>query len=466
MRRRRDWGWFEPAPKQPVPEDGLRVDRFGTTWWGAQWIRALERLGSSYASRLPRGRSYARAGRVIDLAMGAGEVTAGVVGTRARPYRVTIRLQPFAQDQWEEIIHVLAGQARFTIALLKGELPATAGETLENRGLGLFPTGRDMKTSCSCPDWANPCKHVAAVHYVVAAALDMDPFLIFVLRGLGREDVLAALARERGMSRSGLLQPEAPSAGQSEWETPGELSAEAFLGEGRGRPRLAFRVAPAGLDLAGLARLGPPPPAMSDLPRRLGRAIRKASRAAMALAGAGTSPPTSGATKDDDAAIRDGILAFIRQHPEGVTMMLMRSRLPYPKATLRRLVYAMLKDGVLKTRRRGGHPRYVIARPAARAGAQGTPEPVRRRGRRHPPESSSPSGGRRKLSNRDLEQAVLKAMDPPGAPLSLREIARRLDHPVDARLRTAIRSLRDAGTITMTGARRTARYVRRRLRSR
>jgi len=294
-RRRRSLGWFEPAPKQPVPEDGLRVDRFGATWWGAQWIRALSRLGAAYSNRLPRGRSYARAGRVVDLAMGAGEVTAGVVGTRRRPYQVSIRLEPFSQEQWKRIVDLLAGQARFTVALLRGELPARAGEALEERGLGLFPTGRDMETSCSCPDWANPCKHVAAVHYVVAAALDMDPFLIFVLRGLGREPLLAALARARGMAAPSPQRPGGDSAPATpSWEEPGAMSEEAFLGLGLPRPQLAFRVTPAALDLAGLAPLGPPPPALEDLPRRLGPGIRRASRAAVTLAAAAS--PAAGAS--------------------------------------------------------------------------------------------------------------------------------------------------------------------------
>jgi len=457
------WSWFEPAPKQPVPDDGLRVDRFGTTWWGSQWINALHQLGAAYRNRLPRGRSYARAGRVVGLAMGAGEITAGVVGTRRKPYEVTIGLKTFGKKKWETIVEVLAGQARFTVALLRGELPGIAGEALDARGIELFPTRGELTTSCSCPDWANPCKHVAAVHYVVAAALDMDPFLIFVLRGLGRDRLLAALAEARGMSVSPERDLEAPP-GETAWEEPDPMTPGEFLGQGLPRPSLAFRIEPAAVDLAGLARLGPPPPALEDLLRRLGSGIRRASRAAIALAEAAEAPrpePDTGAA----TGIRDAVLTLIGQHPEGVPMRLLASRLPFAKAEVQRTVTEMRREGVLESRGRGAGARYVLPHDAPGTPATTRKErtPARATAETAPgSHSRGPAKTRKRRSSRssnDLPTLILKAM-PRGASMTLREIAGLLSHPVDPALRAAMRALRTEGKVTMTGNRRSARYIR------
>ena len=449
------WSWYEPAPKQPVPEDGLRVDRFGVTWWGKQWITALDRLGHAYSNRLPRGRSYARAGRVVDLAMGAGEATAGVVGTRRKPYEVRIGLKTFSKSQWKRVIDVLAGRARITVALLRGELPAQIGESLQTHGIQLFPLSKtDLETSCSCPDWANPCKHVAAVHYVLAAALDMDPFLIFVLRGLGREAVLAAVAEARGMAAPPPRQPADSTPTETLWETPDEVDEDLFLGRGLPRPQLAFRVAPAVVELAGLARLGPPPLALEDLPKRLKRGIRQAARASLVLSRE-RGATGKGISEDDDEAVREHALATIRSHPEGATMLLIRSRLPYEKKVLHRVVHAMRKEGIVESRGRGAATRYTVVAPpdtprsdlpsTRPKGRQKTPAPHRRRA----------SGGRKPES---LTERILTTLASANEPLPLREIARRLDCAVDARLRTAMTSLRSTGPVTMTGNRRTARY--------
>ncbi|MCU1356964.1 MAG: hypothetical protein JWM89_2382, partial [Acidimicrobiales bacterium] len=157
--------------------------KFGLTWWGQRWIAALEALGQAYANRLPRGRTYARHGAVTDLVVAPGEVTARVLGSRPRPYRVSMRIPVFTDAQWTAAIHALARQLRHSAALLDGRMPEDIDETLDVVGLSLFPGPRDLTTSCSCPDVANPCKHVAAVHYTLARTFDADPFLLPTLRG-------------------------------------------------------------------------------------------------------------------------------------------------------------------------------------------------------------------------------------------------------------------------------------------
>jgi uncharacterized Zn finger protein len=196
--RRRFWQ-FEKASKKPPPAHGIKLGKAGTTWWGQRWIEALEAVLGGDASRLTRGRTYARAGRAHDLAVDAGIVTAQVTGTRATPYAIRIELVQLADAAWERAIACMAAQARFSAELLAGRMPTEIDEAFRAGDASLFPRQRtDLVTSCSCPDWGNPCKHVAATHYVLGEALDRDPFLLFELRGRTKQRVLSALRSARG----------------------------------------------------------------------------------------------------------------------------------------------------------------------------------------------------------------------------------------------------------------------------
>jgi uncharacterized Zn finger protein len=171
--------------------------RFGLTWWGQRWIAALEALGQTYANRLPRGRTYARNGSVTELVVAPGLVTARVQGSRPSPYRVSLRIPVFTDTQWTAATHALSRQVRHAAALLDGRMPEEIDETLDAVGLSLFPSARELTTACSCPDVANPCKHVAAVHYSLARTFDADPFLLPTLRGRDRASLLAGLRAAR-----------------------------------------------------------------------------------------------------------------------------------------------------------------------------------------------------------------------------------------------------------------------------
>jgi uncharacterized Zn finger protein len=173
------------------------AENFGLTWWGQRWIAALEALGREYANRLPRGRTYARSGAVTDLVIRAGKVTARVAGRRPTPYRVSIDIPVFNDPQWTAAAHALARQLRHSAALLDGRMPEDIDATLDVVGLSLFPGPRDLSTKCTCPDIANPCKHVAAVHYTLARSFDTDPFLLPTLRGRDRAALLAAIRAVR-----------------------------------------------------------------------------------------------------------------------------------------------------------------------------------------------------------------------------------------------------------------------------
>jgi uncharacterized Zn finger protein len=175
------------------------MKKAGTTWWGKRWIEALENVLRGDSGRLARGRTYARAGRTHDLVVKNGKVTAKVTGSRATPYEVSIELTELSALTWKKAIEGLAKKAQFSAELLAGQMPESIDEVFVEAGVSLFPKQRaDLETSCSCPDSGDPCKHVAATHYVLGEALDRDPFLLFELRGRTKDQVLAALRAVRG----------------------------------------------------------------------------------------------------------------------------------------------------------------------------------------------------------------------------------------------------------------------------
>ncbi len=196
-----DFGWDYYSESRPRKvKDGLKVKSergaIGTTWWSKRWVKALEQL--KMGSRLTRGRSYARQGQVVSIDIQAGMVRAKVQGSLRTPYAVEITLQPFDDAQWDMITDAMAAQAIFAAKLLAGEMPTNIEEAFEVAHIALFPTAQaDLQTECSCPDWANPCKHVAAVYYILADRFDEDPFLLFKLRGRSKDEIIAELRGKR-----------------------------------------------------------------------------------------------------------------------------------------------------------------------------------------------------------------------------------------------------------------------------
>ena len=165
---------------------------FGQSWWAKRWVDVLERL--ELGGRLTRGRAYARRGQVLDIKVEEGSVQASVQGSRDAPYAVTIRVHALTAADWHKVALSLRREARFAAKLLASEMPEDVEEAFKGTGVSLFPARRaELATECSCPDWANPCKHIAAVYYLLGEEFDRDPFLIFQLRGLSREGLMALL---------------------------------------------------------------------------------------------------------------------------------------------------------------------------------------------------------------------------------------------------------------------------------
>lgn len=188
--------WY-PPPSRPLAVDGglkARSTRgaIGQTWWSERFVSVLEHIG--LGSRLERGRNYARKGQVISLDVDAGLVSALVQGSRSRPYRVRIGIRAFGKAEWAKLEAGLAGSAWYAAMLLAGEMPDDIEDVFAALGLSLFPSAaEELSMDCSCPDYQVPCKHIAAVFYLLAEAFDEDPFTILAWRGRDREDLLAHL---------------------------------------------------------------------------------------------------------------------------------------------------------------------------------------------------------------------------------------------------------------------------------
>ncbi|MEU4776089.1 SWIM zinc finger family protein [Micromonospora sp. NPDC023644] len=231
-------------------DGGLRArstrGAIGRSWWSRRFLEVLESF--ALGTRLTRGRSYARAGQVVRLEVAPGTVDAVVQGSRAQPYEVRIALPPFPEELWARVEAELAAQAFFSARLLAGDLPPELEELFAAAGAPLFPAGvAQLRQRCSCPDFAVPCKHLAATFYLLAEAFDADPFQLLHWRGRSRAELLdrlrvlragAETAGDRpgdatGVARSGVpstTDGDAPRAGRDTVDAPPVGAARALAG--------------------------------------------------------------------------------------------------------------------------------------------------------------------------------------------------------------------------------------------
>lgn len=165
-------------------------------WWVLQWLDLLEKY--RFKKRLERGRNYAREGNILRIDFEGEKVLAEVQGTADEPYKLSIELDSFSEEDWQYIIQSLAEKAIFSAQLLAGEMPENIEEVFIANGLSLFPFSlSDVHSRCNCPDPKNPCKHIAAVYYELADRFSEDPFVLFQLRGKTKDEILAQIRRMR-----------------------------------------------------------------------------------------------------------------------------------------------------------------------------------------------------------------------------------------------------------------------------
>ena len=260
-----DWRDWEPS--RPLPVDGGIAARskrgpIGETWWSQRFIALLDSFG--VGSRLARGRNYARRGQVVELEIEPGVVLAKVQGSRYTPYRVRIRAKTLTEHQWRRVEKAMATRALPLAKLLAGEMPHDIEDVFHSCKLTLFPrSNAELKASCTCPDWENPCKHVAAVYYILAERFDEDPFLIFAWRGRDRDELVQSLRARRGAGGG----PRSQAARSATAEPQPAPLAERLDSFWRSGPRLAdLQISP----LAGevpdtvLRQLGPAPAQLAE----------------------------------------------------------------------------------------------------------------------------------------------------------------------------------------------------------
>jgi uncharacterized Zn finger protein len=188
--------WLKERPTKRISvTDGIKArskrGAFATKWWAQRWIAVLE--GFNLGARLGRGRTYARSGQVLGIDIAPGKVEARVQGSRRDPYRVTISIAALTTEERKRVATALGASPLHLAKLLAGEMPQDIESVFEKEDVSLFPSrSSELETQCSCPDWSNPCKHIAAVYYLLGEEFDRDPFLLFTVRGLQRDDLVAA----------------------------------------------------------------------------------------------------------------------------------------------------------------------------------------------------------------------------------------------------------------------------------
>jgi uncharacterized Zn finger protein len=277
------WGGYTPSKPIEV-EGGIKAKSkrgsIGDTWWSKRWVSVLESFG--WSNRLERGRRYARKGQVLEFELSAGKVKATVQGSVKKPYSVTIEITPITEKAWDHVTEEMSQKAIFAAKLLAGEMPDDIEEAFEAEDISLFPEKpKDIKTHCSCPDSANPCKHIAALYYILAEEFDRDPFMIFKLRGRTKDEIISALRHKR--TDKSLPEPEGLPGGTELKEVA--LSMDHFW-EGKESESFSVNISPPDVSAAVIKRLGTPQfwDSKDDFVEKMGGYYEEISRRAIETA--------------------------------------------------------------------------------------------------------------------------------------------------------------------------------------
>jgi uncharacterized Zn finger protein len=235
-RRRKAAGEMEQRKKQGYPVSPIQVQgrAIVKTFWGKAWCENLERY-SDFANRLPRGRTYVRNGSVIDLQITPGTIQALVCGSEI--YKVTIKVTPVSKTRWQSICKDCAGAIDSLVELLQGRLSEGVMERICRQNMGLFPSPKEIKLKCSCPDWAGMCKHVAAVLYGIGARFDQQPALLFRLHEVNEEELIAKAGKALPLAKAG--PPASKILGDEDLSSMFGLDMARDIGGGKSKPAKA-----------------------------------------------------------------------------------------------------------------------------------------------------------------------------------------------------------------------------------
>ncbi|EFK07381.1 conserved hypothetical protein [delta proteobacterium NaphS2] len=310
----------------PIVIDGTAIAR---TWWGKAWNKNLESY-ADYHNRIGRGRSYVRHGAVLDLQIRPGLVESLVQGSRSKPYVVTIRIKAIGKKNWKEIKTASQGKLDSLQELLAGKFPKGLGEIFTSQGKGLFPSPKEINFSCSCPDWASMCKHVAATLYGIGARLDQDPELFFKLRQVKMKDLVTGAVE--GKTKELLKKARKKS---SRVIDDSDL-ADVF-----------------GIDMEGPAV----PKAKGKKSGRKGTAPKKPPKGTRTKASTEKSGKGAALKKRPETrtpkTLFETVVGAVKKSKKGVTVAMIREKTGLSETQIRNAVYRARRQGIIKNSGRG-----------------------------------------------------------------------------------------------------------------
>ncbi|MBC8459811.1 MAG: hypothetical protein H8D67_17605 [Deltaproteobacteria bacterium] len=315
---------------KPIVLEGSRIVR---TWWGKSWNLNLERY-ADYSNRIGRGRSYVRHGAVLDLQIASGKVESLVQGTRSKPYSVSIKIKAVNKKIWQEIKAACEGKLDSFQELLAGKFPKALGEIFTTQGKGLFPSPKEIDFSCSCPDWAYMCKHVAATLYGIGARLDEDPGLFFKLRKVRMKDLITQAVEDKAHK---LLKKAKKKTAR--------VIADSDLADVFGID-MEETVAPS-------RRKAKAPKRMSKRKKTLTRESKKAKGKATAKKPGKKTAPTKATTREKVKSPYDTVVGIVRRSRKGITVVNIREKTRFDDKQIRTFIYKAKRQGKIKNKSRG-----------------------------------------------------------------------------------------------------------------
>lgn len=315
---------------KPITIEGRAI---ATTWWGKSWNLNLEGY-ADYSNRIGRGRSYLRHGAVLDLQLDSGKVESLVQGSRVKPYSVSIKIKAVKKKVWQEIKAACGDKLDSLQGLLAGRFPKALGDIFMAQGKGLFPSPKEIEFSCSCPDWAYMCKHVAATLYGIGARLDEDPGLFFKLRKVKMKDLVTGAVKD---SARKLLK-------KAEKKT-GRIIADADLSD-------VF-----GIDMEGPVNSGKKRAKTARKTPAAKKLEKKAPKKTKARSAAGK--PRKKAVTGETVPSRkvkppfDTVVGIVRRSRKGLTVAQIKEKTGFDDKQIRNFIIKAKRQGRIKSRTRG-----------------------------------------------------------------------------------------------------------------
>jgi len=329
---------------QPIVLEGSAIAK---TWWGKSWNLNLERY-ADYSNRIGRGRSYVRHGAVLDLQISAGQVKSLVQGSRTKPYTVTIKIKGITKEIWKNMKAACVGKLDSLPELLRGKIPKALGEVFTAQGRGLFPSPQEIGFDCSCPDWADMCKHVAAALYGIGTRLDDDAGLFFKLRKVKIDDLIQQTLKDQSYKLLEKAEQMGP-AKIAESDLSGMFGIDMEETMDLDLPEVVKKVSGAGKKSPKTAKRKPP---------RKTPVKKKASQ---------QSPKTSAAKKRVKPQVKKSaakrkiaertdtarILNLIKRSKRGLNVATLRQKTGFDEKKIRNVIYKAFREGIIKRAGRG-----------------------------------------------------------------------------------------------------------------